>query len=544
MRCAEESSLKQPARALWRSPHRGSGGRRRPASWSLFPLKISVCSTRSSPRSGRFAITLISSSIRSTGSIRIGPRNRRWSRDTRWRRTGWPGRWLCAAGCAFTIRSRCWHAMSFASIRRFAARISFTNALMTMTEELSAPDDRTVRFRLKRPFPHLPEALAGPGGVVPAIMPERLAATSPFKPVTEIIGSGPYRFLPEEHISGARAAYERFPLYRPRAEGPEGFTSGPKIAYFDRVEWLTLDPFSAMAALRAGEVDWWEAPPRDLAEGLARERDITVISQYATAMGLLRFNHLHPPFDNVAVRRALLGAVDQAEAMTAVAGTDHAFWRDGTGLFPAGTPFANDAGIEIMRRPRDYPAVRQALARAGYNGETIVVLAPTGSGVIGALSLVGTDQLRRAGMNVDLQEMEFGIVMRRRLNQAAPDKGGWNAFFTLFDRSNPNTNPYGNYWIRADGLAAWDGWPTSPRIEALRAAWLDAGDLDEQRRICTELQLQLGRMSLTFRWANIGNPPPIGGICSMCCPVALRSSGVFAEHEETGRKLSCADETC
>ena len=378
-----------------------------------------------------------------------------------------------------------------ASIRRFAARISFANALMAATEELSAPDDRTVRFRLKRPFPHLPEALAGPGGVVPAVMPERLAATSPFKPVTEIIGSGPYRFLPDEHISGARAAYERFPLYRPRAEGPEGFTSGPKIAYFDRVEWLTLDPFSAMAALRAGEVDWWEAPPRDLAEGLARERDITVISQYATAMGLLRFNHLHPPFDNVAVRRALLGAVDQAEAMTAVAGTDHAFWRDGTGLFPAGTPFANDAGIEIMRRPRDYPAVRQALARAGYNGETIVVLAPTGSGVIGALSLVGTDQLRRAGMNVDLQEMEFGTVMRRRLNQAAPDKGGWNAFFTLFDRSNPNTNPYGNYWIRADGLAAWDGWPTSPRIEALRAAWLDAGDLDEQRRICTELQLQL-----------------------------------------------------
>src|SRR5947207_7692397 len=63
-----------------------------------------------------------------------------------------------------------------ASIRRFAARISFANALMAATEELSAPDDRTVRFRLKRPFPHLPEALAGPGGNVPAIMPERLAA--------------------------------------------------------------------------------------------------------------------------------------------------------------------------------------------------------------------------------------------------------------------------------------------------------------------------------------------------------------------------------
>jgi len=145
-----------------------------------------------------------------------------------------------------------------ASIRRFAARINLADALMATTEELSAPDDHTVRFRLKRPFPHLPEALAGPGGIVPAIMPERLAATSPFKPVGEIIGSGPYRFLPEEHITGARAAYERFPLYQPRAGGSVGYTSGPKIAHFDRVEWLTLDSFSAMAALQAGEIDWWE----------------------------------------------------------------------------------------------------------------------------------------------------------------------------------------------------------------------------------------------------------------------------------------------
>ena len=85
-----------------------------------------------------------------------------------------------------------------ASIRRFAPRVIFANALIEATDELSAPDDRTVQFRLKRPFPHL-EALAGPGGNVPAIMPERLAAESPFKPVAEIIGSGPYPFLRDEH---------------------------------------------------------------------------------------------------------------------------------------------------------------------------------------------------------------------------------------------------------------------------------------------------------------------------------------------------------
>jgi len=376
-----------------------------------------------------------------------------------------------------------------ASIRRFAARISFAAALMAATDELSAPDDRTVRFRLKRPFPHLPEALAGPGGTVPAIMPERLAAESPYKPVAEIVGSGPYRFLAEEHISGARAAFERFALYKPREGGAVGFTSGPKITHFDRVEWVTLDAFSAMAALSRGEIDWWESPPRDLVDQLARDRNVTVVSHYATAIGIARFNQLYPPFDNPAIRRALLGAIDQAEAMTAVAGTDPANWRDGIGLFGTGTPFASDVGIEVLRAPRDYPAVKQALAQAGYKGERIVVIAPTDALV--AVSRIGAEQLRRAGLNIDYQEMDFGSVVRRRTNQAPPDKGGWNVFFTFIDRSIPNTNPYGNQAIRADGKAGWDGWPTSARIEALRAAWLDAADMDEQRRICAELQKQL-----------------------------------------------------
>ena len=251
-----------------------------------------------------------------------------------------------------------------ASIRRFAPRIPFVSVLMDVIEDLSAPDDKTVRFRLKRPFPHLPMALAGPGGTMPAIMPERLASTSPFQPVAEVIGSGPFRFLKEEHVSGAHAGFARFEQYRPRESGTPAFTSGPKVAHFDRVEWVTLDPFSAQGALSRGEIDWWELPPRDLVALLARDRNITVISHYATAIGILRFNQLYPPFDNPAIRRALLGAVDQAEVMTVIAGVDPANWRDGIGLFGTGTPLANDAGIEVLRSPRDYAAVKQALAQA------------------------------------------------------------------------------------------------------------------------------------------------------------------------------------
>jgi peptide/nickel transport system substrate-binding protein len=106
-----------------------------------------------------------------------------------------------------------------ASIRRFTPRIPFVSVLMNATDGLSAPDDKTVQFRLKRAFPRLPMALAGPGGTMPAIMPERLASTSSFQPVSEVIGSGPFSFLKDEHVSGARAAFARFEQYRPREGG-------------------------------------------------------------------------------------------------------------------------------------------------------------------------------------------------------------------------------------------------------------------------------------------------------------------------------------
>jgi hypothetical protein len=84
-------------------------------------------------------------------------------------------------------------------------------------------------------------------------------------------------------------------------------------------------------------------------------------------------------------------------------------------------------------------------------------------------------------MNVDLLEIDFANVVRRRNNQGPPDKGGYNMFCTLIDRSLPNVHPYGNLAIRADGKEPINGWANSPRIEELRAAWLDAADLEQQK---------------------------------------------------------------
>lgn len=379
-----------------------------------------------------------------------------------------------------------------ASIRRCGLREGFCQALLAATDELAAVDDRRLRFRLRRPFPLLPEALAGLGAITPVILPERLASLDPAKPISEMIGSGPYRFIAPEFVMGERAAYERSPFYVPRPDGQPSYTSGPKIAAIERIEWVTIDDAStAISALRRGEVDWLQAINADHVPALAQDRAVrTEITEPSGSVGVMRFNHLHPPFDDPAIRRALLGAIDQADAMRVVAGSDRRYWRDRVGLFQHDTPFANDAGIEAVSAPPDYHAVKRALAEAGYRGERIVVLGTAGSGYIPLLTQVGADVLRRAGMDVDLQLSDYATMARRIGRTDKPDRGGWNVYFTPMEGAFTHT-PITNEYFRGDGKSGAPGWPRSAEIEALRAAWLAADSLTERKRIAEAAQLRL-----------------------------------------------------
>ena len=93
-----------------------------------------------------------------------------------------------------------------ASIKRWGARDAFGQALMARTDELIAPDDKTIVFRLKQPLALLPDALGHGASNMCAITPKHIAETDPFKQVTEIVGSGPFRFKPDERVQGSRFA--------------------------------------------------------------------------------------------------------------------------------------------------------------------------------------------------------------------------------------------------------------------------------------------------------------------------------------------------
>ena len=378
-----------------------------------------------------------------------------------------------------------------ASIRRWAAKDTFGQALMAATDELSAQDDRRIVFRLKRPFPLLPDALGKSGVYMPAMMPERLALTDPATQVTEMVGSGPFRWKADERIAGARAVYQRFDGYVPRPDGTPDGTAGPKIVNLDRVEWLTTpDPSTAAAALQNGETDWWEYASADLLALLRRNARIKVsVQDPAGQMALMRMNHLQPPFNNPGVRRAILGAINQSDFLMAMMGEDRAMWHDGAGIFTPGTPLASDAGLDVLRGPRDYDRVRRDLAAAGYNGAKVALIVPTDFPNLKALADVGADMLRKCGMNVDYQAMDWGSVLTRRARRDPTETGGWSMFFT-FGAGADQASPAAHLMLRGNGANSWFGWPDDAELERMRDAWFVAPDLAAQQAIAKAMQVR------------------------------------------------------
>jgi peptide/nickel transport system substrate-binding protein len=380
-----------------------------------------------------------------------------------------------------------------ASIRRWAKRDAMGDALMLATDELSAPDDRTIQFRLKKPFPLLPDALGKSPSPMPAMMPERLANTDPFKQITEIIGSGPYRYVANERVQGARNVYQRFDGYKPREGGMPDWTAGPKITHFERVEWTTIpDAATASAALQNNEQDWWENATHDLLPMLKKQSAIKIDVLDATGQNqMMRPNHLQPPFNNPAIRRALLWGFDQAEFMQAIVGNDPSMYHTPLGSFALGTPMASSAGLEPMAGPRDMAKVKEMVKAAGYAGEKLVLIVPTDYVTLKALGDVAADTMGRMGLNVDYIATDWGTMLQRRNKKDPVEQGGWSAFVTGWAGTD-HLNPAGHIALRGNGDApsAWPGWCVSPQLEALRNAWFDAPDLAAQRAVCAEMQRQ------------------------------------------------------
>jgi len=371
-----------------------------------------------------------------------------------------------------------------ASLTRWMKRDGMGQRIASQLNEMKVISDTTFEIILKKPFALLPMAFSNNCH----IMPERMAKTDAFQQITEYIGSGPFRFIRDEWVSGSLAVYMKNDKYIPRSEAPSNM-AGAKVVHLDRVEWhVTGDPSSAAAAVQKGEIDWIEQPLADLLPVLARAQGVVVeTTDLFGNIGIIRFNHLHPPFNNIKLRQAVMAMVDQKDYLAAIMGADSKLTQPGVGVFTPGTPLASDAGMEKLTSKRDLAAARKMVAESGYKGERVVILAPTDFAVINAMAQVTASVCKEIGLNVEYVATDWGALVQRRASREPVEKGGWSIFCTYgdgFTFSNPAV--YTALW--GTGEKAWFGWYNSPKMETLRDAWFEALDLATQQKLGREMQ--------------------------------------------------------
>ena len=410
-----------------------------------------------------------------------------------------------------------------ASVRRWAARSGSGQTLMKRVKDTPVVDEKTFKIVLSEPYGLVIDSLSTISTSLCYMMRKKDAETDPNQQVRETIGSGPFLYNRDETRPGNRHVYDRNPNYLPRKEPPSAM-AGAKVVKLDRVTFENIaDEQTALSALQAGEIDFYEVPPQDLVDDLKKDQNLTVEVLNKTGhIAFMRLNHLYPPFDNPAARQAMLYLVKQDDVMRAIFGQSKS-WQACDSFFACGTPMTNHENTEWFKHGTDVAKAKELFAKAGYDGKPVVVLQATDHYLANPAGLFAAQWLRQAGVNVDLAAMDWGALVTRRAVKKPPAEGGWNIFSTTVTGIT-FADPIAFTGQAANGDKAWFGWPKNDLQEQLREKWALAPTLDERKQIAREMQvngwnyvphLLLGQFFRNSAWRKnitgvIGMPEVVG----------------------------------
>jgi peptide/nickel transport system substrate-binding protein len=321
-------------------------------------------------------------------------------------------------------------------------------------------DERTVVFRFRRAYPEqLYDATYHlhilPRHLLDTIPRERLAASAFAR---DPVGAGPFRFVRWD--PGADI----------EVEADTGWFLGrPKL---DRIVWRALpDVSAAVTALIAGEADAMETiPQRDEIERVLQARNLRLVPYSSPFLAGILFNLRRPLFASRELRRALAMGLDRQTIVRSVFGP---YAQVPTSALSQMVWAARDS---IRQVPYDTVEAQRLLDTLGWRrgpGQTwrtkagrrlaFTLLVPTTSRSRQQAAVLVQDQLKRLGVDVQIQPLDFAVFDRRGR------AGDFDAQF--FSRTlDPSPAELAQFWsgsaVGQDNQGAY----ASPAFDSLLAA--------------------------------------------------------------------------
>ncbi len=261
-------------------------------------------------------------------------------------------------------------------------------------EAIETPDERTVRMTFSQPYGPLLATLSSPWA---AIVPrEEVEKTGDLQ--ATMVGTGAFRLT--EHVADTRTVMTANEDYWDQA-----------LPMLGQITWNILPDESArLAAIRTGEIGLTTLADAASVDLAGQSDGVEVINQETTDYYLLGLNTLQAPFDNIAVRQAISLAVDRQAIV------DTAFFGNGSVTGPI-VPTLGEWAAPADQLPlygRDLDRARQLLTEAGFaDGFSMSIVASPLYPEFINISLILQQQLQEVGIQVEIDQVEFGTFVER-----------------------------------------------------------------------------------------------------------------------------------
>ncbi|WDR04648.1 ABC transporter substrate-binding protein [Devosia rhodophyticola] len=276
---------------------------------------------------------------------------------------------------------------------------------------IDLPDDLTVVMNFDEPMGRFLLLLLGSDENKAVIMPQAIAeaSTTPGQ-LTEVVGTGPYRFVEYKEDQYARLA--RFDDYVARDDGPN-YQTGKKVGNLDEIIfWIVPEATTRVAGLESGEYDIITEVPDGEATRLEGNPDLDAIKNGPGVLLYMMFNHKVGPTSQLNIRKAIQSLIDPSEiAAAAVSNPDFALTNPS--IYAPESAYNTDAGSELYT-PGDIDKAKEYLAEANYNGEPVTIQVIATNSLQNRLAVAIVEQAKRAGLNLEILSYDLATWVANR----------------------------------------------------------------------------------------------------------------------------------
>lgn len=223
------------------------------------------------------------------------------------------------------------------SFQKFLPAVFYRAKLvLSEAESITAPDDYTIVFKLKAPYPGFIQALEVTGGtILPAHLYEGVTDYRNAPANQQFIGTGPFKFA-----DWKRGSYIHL------IKNADYWDKGKP--YLDNIYFHVIpDANSRSIAFETGKVDVLRAGDVENFDitRLAKEKGVELTEagwEFLQPIGYVHLNNRHKPFDDIRVRQAVAHAIDRKFIIEAIFS---GFGREINGPFYSTKPY-RDTSVE------------------------------------------------------------------------------------------------------------------------------------------------------------------------------------------------------